>query len=442
RTLLARLPATTLLALAWGFDGKAYWKAESANVLAEFDKALLGGSAGPEATAKQIQEMLKQFGVEASVQELIEGLTGTGFVAVTQGVPFPALTIALPRSKAMDQLITAGLQQLDSKPPDEGQSGAIMLPNIPLPITVVRDKAAWVVTTDPMLAGSWSSGAAGGFAESTMAKTLYAKAPAHASLLGASDTPALLRTIQGYLGMALPSLGLGQDEQQAINTALTKLSMLAATGYLYQAVDAKGLQFEVRGLVGLGLVPISATAAMYGMRSSSPAEVALAAASAASAADEGALVRLSTQLFAAEFQFQGGAYCDQDGNGVGEYGTLAELTGKLAAPGQKQSETLVEGFTDGASVSGYTYAIFLPDGKGAALTHSDKARTADKAAAKEQEKHFVIYAWPEQADARMFAIDQNGVVYERPATGKAPAWNELYDGKGWDQKPTWQPTQR
>lgn len=163
----------------------------------------------------------------------------------------------------------------------------------------------------------------------------------------------------------------------------------------------------------------------------------------ASSPDAKAIDALGSVLFPAQFQFQGGVYLDQDGDGIGEYATLPELLGKRAAPGRAQAEKMAEGFADDGTRDGFRFTIFLPDGKGAG-TAGDGGRKTDKAAADAQEKTFVIYGWPVDAAAgsRAFAVDQTGVVYEAPSTGKAPAWNELYGGQGWDGVPAWQPAQR
>ena len=447
RSLLARLPATTLMAVSYGFDGRAYWKAVGETLLGQLDEAMHPGlPIGPAATAQEIGASLQAMGIEASLQQVIEGLSGTSLFALTQSAPFPAVTIAVPRSKPMDQLLGFALAQIGGTLPEEGQSAPVVIPNVPLPITLLRDKGHWVLTTDAMLSATWSSGAPGGFADTPMAKTLYAVAPKDAALLGASDTPAVLRTIQGYLGMVLAGNdGLTAEQKQSINGALIRLAGAASTGYVFMANDAKGSRTEVRGLVGAGVVPLLAGGAMWGTPKSEPQHMFGADLGEATAEtpDGQAIETLGSVLFPAQFQFQGGSYADQDGDGVGEYATLAELMGKRPAPGRTQGEVLAEGFADDGARDGFRYAIYLPDAKGGALDGAG-GRKADKAAADAQERAFVVYAWPVQAagGSRAFAVDQTGVVYEAPYTGSAPAWNALYGGQGWDGVPAWQPAQR
>lgn len=451
RSVLARLPATTLLALSYGFDGKAYWKAAGDSMMVQIDEAMHpGATVGVAATAQEIQGVLQSMGIEASLQQVVEGLSGTSLLAVTQAAPFPAITIALPRSKPLDQLLGIGLAQIGGALPEEGQSAPVVIPGLPIPvaITLLRDKAHWVLTTDPMLVATWSGGAPGGFADTTMAKTLYAAAPKDAALLGAADTPAVLRTIQGYLGMVLAGNdSLTAEQKQAINGAIIRLAAAASTGYVFTANDAKGSHSEVRGLLGSGVVPVVVGAAVAGMvmkQQHMGDAVALDMGEPKAATPEAqAIETLGSVLFPAQFQFQTSVYADQDGDGVGEYATLSELMGKRPAPGRAQAEKLAEGFADDGTRDGYRFTVFLPDAKGGALA-GEGGRKADKAAGDAQERAFVIYAWPVEAagGARAFAVDQTGVVYEAPYTGKAPAWNELYSGQGWDGVPAWQPAQR
>jgi hypothetical protein len=448
RSILARLPASTLMTAAYGFDGAAYWTATGQTLLTQLDAVMHPfQQTGADATAQEIEAALAMLGVQGGLKAVVEGLSGTSLIAISQGMPFPALTIALPRSASTDALLAFGLGQIGAQPPAEGQSTPIEIPGaqIPVAITLVRDAKHWVLTTDPMLAGSWPSGQPGGFADTAMAKTLYAQAPAGASLLGASDTPAVLRTAQGLLGLVLMgNEDLTPDQKQAINGAILRLSQIASTGYVWSATEGNRSSAEVRGLVGAAVVPIAVGATVAAVVARQQADMMAEFAQEGQAqptTPEGkAIDTLQSALFPAQFQFQGGAYVDQDGDGIGEYATLAELTGAAALPSGKQAEPLAVIDAE----SGYRFAVWLPDGKGAALQSAAVARVANAGAAEQQERSFVIYAWPADGSAstRSFAIDQTGVVFEAPYTGKEPAWNELYSGQGWDGVPSWQPAQR
>ncbi len=157
-----------------------------------------------------------------------------------------------------------------------------------------------------------------------------------------------------------------------------------------------------------------------------------------------AAATLKSGIFAAEVQFQAEAMLDQDGNGTGEYALLSELGGLRAvgrcAPGQLRF--LPGPLAAGAVAVHYRYAVFLPDGAGGALSEpagSGPRPAAGAAAAAQQERQFVAYGWPDDAEAGRyaFAIMEDGVVRKLPWTGQPPAWNALFGGKGWGATPVW-----
>lgn len=154
---------------------------------------------------------------------------------------------------------------------------------------------------------------------------------------------------------------------------------------------------------------------------------------------------LKDQLLHAELQFCGGAYADQDGDGVGEFGLLAELAGG-PLPGRRADlflKLMPAAFqAPEAEHAGYRFIVYLPDGRGGALAATSGARVADPLAAKEQARHFVAYAWPSStASAQpIFALTERGLVHRSrpvPPAAEPPPWNALWDGKGWKDPPAW-----
>lgn len=155
---------------------------------------------------------------------------------------------------------------------------------------------------------------------------------------------------------------------------------------------------------------------------------------------------LKSGIFYAETQFQTRAYQDADADQVGEYGLLSELSGRRATmttPAGKLG-LLPSALAKGDASGGYHFAIFLPDGKDGAISEPDgdpaKPRPAsvDAARADAQEKSWVAYAWPDSPDSgRMFAICRDGKLYCLPWDGKAPTWNSLFGGGGFDATPIW-----
>lgn len=430
RGLLDLLPANTLMMLAAGFDGPGYWElakdqyqaGTNAQVLAAIDAALANA------------------GVLAGTAELVQSLSGTMVMAVTPGMPAPGFTLALPRSKALDQAVEAGLAQLQGQAPAEGESALIPLPQrLPIALNLGRGKGHWVLSTDPALLQGWLAGTPGGWKDGAAARLALTKALDGATVIGASDTPAVLRTIGGFLGMGLAMAdGLEPADKQAILAFVQKLAANASPGYLYCAPVGKELVTEGRGLFGAAAGPMLVAGAvagvvvgLRGMGRSSRGGQAL---------DEEVAVRtLKTVIFPAEVQFQAGGYVDQDGDGRGEYGFLCEMGGTATAAKGKTLKLIDEELA-GGSRQGWSFAVYLPDGEGGAAEEPEagQERIPDKAAADRQERRFVAYAWPAEGDSgRMFALTQDGAIYVAPFTGEPPAFDALFGDAGWDAVPAW-----
>lgn len=103
--------------------------------------------------------------------------------------------------------------------------------------------------------------------------------------------------------------------------------------------------------------------------------------------------------------FRQSAYVDVDGNGVGEFGTLAQLAGEADLPGggRVPSSLLLR---PGATIvgelleaGGYCFRADLPED-----THG-------------RERSFVAWAWPqaEPAGTRAYCLDQDEQIFEAPA---------------------------
>lgn len=434
RGLLARLPGNTLAAVVVGYDSKAVWQIleplaldaakqqegkviTSADLRAEADKGLAGA------------------GIPLGFDELVNGLKGSLLIAVTPGSPFPAVTIAIPRSRAVDELLVFGAKQLMQELPAEGAIANLALPNLPLPISLIADKTHWIATTDALVASGWNSPpAADNFTTTPAGKQALERAPEGSYLIGASATPAVLRTLAGFI----PLIPGGEDPKakQLITVLVARLASQAAPGYLFGRVGGGRNEFEARGVLGMGAIPIIAAIAIPNMLESR-----------VTANETSAAVGLKSGVFPAQIQFQGGTYADQDGDGVGEFGFLAELAGGPVV-GQKDElvlSLLAPGFkAPTPELAGYRYIVYLPDGQGGALSAVPGARPKNAAAAKDQAKHFVAYAWPASSEAgrRIFAITEEGIVRASkpgPAPAEAPPWNSLWSGKGWEDPPAWEP---
>ena len=448
RALMARLPSTTLMMAAVGYDAAAAWKLQRGNMLAGWANLVDTDPADSDATEKAINAKITEFGIEVTLNEIFTALTGTMMVAVTPSVPFPALTLVVPRSPVADKLIAFGLSKLGTKPPVEGASILIPIPNAPVVVTLVCDKSTWMVSSDAMLSDQWLAGKpSNGWADSAAGKLALSKAPTDAYMIGSSDTPSVLRLIAGYAGMGLAmAKDVNPEQRQAILQGINVLAANAAPGYVV-AGSTKGRQrTEIRSITGVvpGIFIIGGIAGGLSV---------LGARAAPEVTDEPEIVVdpneptyvLSELILPAQEQFKGGAYSDQDRDGNGEYGLLSEISGRRNVS-DDQRLALIEGpLARSATAGGYSYTIYLPGG---ATRVADDGKTESRPPvpgnADVQEQSFVAYAWPSRTkDGTMYALS-NEVVYQAPYTGMPPAWNAVFGGAGFSTPPTWKiasPTQ-
>ena len=446
RALLARLPANVLMVGAIGYDSVEAWKFQRSPLLANWAPLLGCDPADSDATEKAINAKFKEFGLDVSLAEAFTAFTGTSFIAITPSMPFPAATIAIPRSPVADKLIALGLGKLGSQVPAEGSSVIIPIPNAPVVATLVCDKSAWLVSSDTVLADQWLSGKAdNGWTASAAGSLALSKAPADAYLIAASDTPAVMRLLAGYAGMGLTmAKQLTPEQRQAIIQGFNVLAAAASPGYAV-AGSVKGRQItEVRSLTGVvpGVFIIGGIAGTFSyMRQQALHERGPhnGPEAAEKIADPTLPVTVLRQnILPAQEQFKAGLYRDQDGDGIGEYALLSELNGRRDV-GEGQRLALLSGpLARGATVGGYSYTIYLPGGA-TRVADDGKAesRTSVPANADAQEKTFVAYAWPARTkDGMMYAL-VNNVVYETPYNGMPPAWNAVFDGAGFEAKPKW-----
>ncbi len=445
RAMLARLPANTLMAVAIGYDGITLWKQQRVNLLPDWAPMVGTKAEDIDATEKALNEMIVSVGFDISLEEIFTSLTGTSLFSISPAMPFPGVSVSMPRSPALDKLIASGLKKLEMTPPAEGASTLIPIPNMPVALTLVCDRTSWLISTDPVLADQWLGGKANGWADSPAAKLALSKAPADAYLIGSSDTQGVLRMLAGYAGMGLSMATMITPEQrQAVLAGLNILATNASTGYMVSGTNAQGrVVTEMRSLTGalpgFGLIGgIGAATAM--MRQQHVAHEMNKPEIVSDPNDP--LVVLHELIFPAQEQFRAGGYRDQDGNGRGEFGLLSELAGRRAV-GNEQRLGLIEGpLARGATAGGYAYTIYLP---GEVTRVADDGKTETRPAvpgnAKLQEEKYVAYAWPSRAkDGKMYAMLADGAVYQADYRGVPPAWNAVFGGAGFEAQPTWKET--
>ncbi len=247
RALLARLPDATLMAMAIGLDGAAMWKAYGPAMLIMAGGAIPGeGPIDPQQVAAMADGFLAQAGITQTLAQLIGSVRGTALVAVTPAAPFPAVTIAIPRSAGLDQALGVLLQMGGMALPKPGEVLPIPIPDTPLTLTIGGDAGHLVASTDPAIIDRWVAGTKGGLLASAAAKRAAAVAPADAMIVGFSDTPALLRLVPGFLAMApMPAVEKARAQQ-----AILRLAGDCSTGWMWSGISGGHRVTEMQGLVG------------------------------------------------------------------------------------------------------------------------------------------------------------------------------------------------
>ncbi len=416
KAVLAKLPATTMSAVAGGLDGAAWWATERADLF----KAL-GAAQTPPIGADQVEKnldaALKGQGLTCTAAELVSGIKGTAVFALMQAAPFPTAALAIPRSKGLDEVVALVLKQAQQEMPAEGAMAMIPLGAIPMSLTLVRAPGHWLMTTDTMLASTWAGTAPGGWLDTPTGKLAVEKAGADAWMVGAADNAAEIRMYTGFLAMGLQNIpGLTPEERQAVMKTMQVLAQNAQPGWCVGRNKGATAELELTGLTGGIAIPaIIAAIAIPNLLESRK-----------TANESAAVATLKSGVLPAQIQFQAGGYMDQDRDGTGEYGFFQELAGgPIAGQGADLKVNLMTADfnTPEPEKNGYRYAIFLPDGQGGATAERLGVRKPDAKAADAQEKRFVVYAWPVEGGGRMFAITQAGQVHASPvpSEGEAPA---------------------
>ncbi|HYE06481.1 MAG TPA: hypothetical protein VEL07_13280 [Planctomycetota bacterium] len=434
RALLTRFEAdTTAYAAVIGLDGALIWQAAREGLL-----PMMGGGGDADAMEAQLDQQLAAGGFDTTIAELAAGFTGSCVLAVSQAEPYPALTLAVPRSPALDRLLSGVLEQQGLKAPAEGAS--VTLPLGFIEGVIARDPGHWLVASDAEPAEAWMKKRATGWSDNPAGRLALAvakeKAASEATAISGLDLGLAVRMVtplvQEYVLAQMPA-----EERAPWDRLLGDLAAEVAPEYSV-SWDEDGVQVtEYRGMVG-GLSGFY-VGAMFGWRGAMGADdVAVAQPSLPPGGEV-----LRDQVFPAQIQFQAGGYCDQDGDGVGEYGLLGELAGVRGTPASPDIRLTLLGadYADGHH-DGWRYAIHVPDRIGVAVREPALAgpRASDADAADAQERAWVAYAWPVAAGdgAMMYAIDQSSEIYAQPFTGESPTWNALYGADGaWGDAPIW-----
>lgn len=234
-------------------------------------------------------------------------------------------------------------------------------------------------------------------------------------------------------GLAIASLVLG-----IIGLVLIPLAVVALVLGIIALTKGQSKGLAIPGVVlgGLGtlLFPLAIIAAIA---------IPNLLESRVTAYEAAAKASLKAGVFPAQVQFQGGAYLDEDGDGIGEGGFLDEMAGA----GGKPLSLLPPSWRQAVPMSGYRFVLYLPDGEGAAASRAE-IQDRSAAAIDARERHWIAYAWPEtwgQSGRRAFAILPNGqLLTTKPSSsGSRPEWNAALSA-GWGSAPAsgWTPYTR
>ena len=140
-------------------------------------------------------------------------------------------------------------------------------------------------------------------------------------------------------------------------------------------------------------------------------------------ANESAAIATLKNLRAGQRDLRERVLVDRDGDGVGEYGFLAQLAGVAELPGGGVADPPLASKAFGNVVdgrvlrSGYRFAMFLPRAGGGWLSELPDGGEPDGVDADAAERSWLLYAWPvapRRSGRRSFVIDEHGDVH---ATG-------------------------
>ena len=161
--------------------------------------------------------------------------------------------------------------------------------------------------------------------------------------------------------------------------------------------------------------------------------------------NETAAIATLRNIISAQSQFQSTARADENNNGVGEYGTFAEMAGGIGVRGNANLNPpvlstafrTVNGNGE-VSRSGYVFQIFLPSSTGAGLAEEANGGADSNVDSDVAETTWCCYAWPANygnTGNRTFFVNQGGDIVatedsDYSGTGNGPDANSAFSGSG------------
>jgi hypothetical protein len=175
--------------------------------------------------------------------------------------------------------------------------------------------------------------------------------------------------------------------------------------------------------------------------------------------------RVLKEIFAAQVQFQGGSYLDQDADQVGEYGFLSELSG-----GRVRTDTIQPGTLrllpyrllsePAAALGDYSFTMYLRAGslgwvaapaqdplpaalrnipwQGTEEERRQFQQRIDLLSSNDRERYFLCVAWPTSSPSgTMLAMTQDGIVRAKAFAGSPPRPEDVLTGGDPYAAPSW-----
>ena len=264
--ILKRIPDNALMAAAVGIKGRELW---SDHIRVFLD---LAAQANPNESAddmiQNINNALSFFGVEIGISSIFDGLDGTFFMCVTPSVPFPAVSIGIPRSKELDQLINAILvSQLNIiRPPEGGIETIPLRPGVP-PLQLGFGKDYWILSSDRVLTQKWLAGQTSGWDQSESAKAALEIAEHDPFLVAGMNSKQVLNIANSLLGLAaLGARGADQENIRSITALVQNIQLMAEPNYMVATQNGRDFHYDIYSLTGSGPIFMAPAAVVGGLR--------------------------------------------------------------------------------------------------------------------------------------------------------------------------------
>ena len=263
---LSRIPQNALAVAALGVNGKDLWTDHILSIIdliAEED-----GSKSTETIITEINNNLSFLGIDQNLSDIFEGLSGTYFMTITPSVPYPAISIGIPRSESTDTLINSILvAQLNIIRPPEGQIEMIPMPTGIPPLQLGFGKDYWFLSTDPVLTKAWISGNSSGWDKTPVATSVLGDLKEEPFLVAAMDAKQVITIGQSTLGLlSFAARGEEKTRIQTVQKLLQRAAQLVEPNYIVATQNKSDFHYEMYSLCGSLPVLMAPGAIVGGLR--------------------------------------------------------------------------------------------------------------------------------------------------------------------------------